>query len=141
MRPVTLAPSSLAMSSIFAPGLRRRMSSFRSTLPLGTEGLAGRTDCVAFSIVVRKTKSFGLVLVAGTKAKFRSRSSKCSASPDGTVAAGREEAMQHGEEDGPLDRELEATAMQQGHQDLVDRAGLPESLEDQIGRASCRERG
>src|ERR1019366_7844784 len=38
---------------------------------------------------------------------------------------------QDGEEDGPLDRELEATAMQQGHQDLVDRAGLPESLEDQ----------
>src|ERR1035441_1622816 len=49
----------------------------------------------------------------------------------GTVAAGREEAMQDGEEDGPLDRELEATAMQQGHQDFVDRAGLPESLEDQ----------
>jgi hypothetical protein len=29
----------------------------------------------------------------------------------GTVAAGREEAMQHGEEDGPLDGELEAPAL------------------------------
>jgi len=47
------------------------------------------------------------------------------------VAAGREEAMQHGEEDGPLDGKLEAAAFQQGRQDLVDRAVLPESLEDQ----------
>jgi hypothetical protein len=49
----------------------------------------------------------------------------------GTVAAGRQEAMQHGEEDGPLDRKLEAPAFEQGGQDFVDRAGLPESLEDQ----------
>src|SRR5271157_5587377 len=49
----------------------------------------------------------------------------------GTVAAGREEAMQHGEEDGPLHGKLEAAAFEQGRQNLVDRAGLPESLEDQ----------
>jgi hypothetical protein len=49
----------------------------------------------------------------------------------GTVAAGREEAMQHGEEDGPLDGKLEAPVLEQGGQDFVDRAGLPESLEDQ----------
>ena len=39
--------------------------------------------------------------------------------------------MQHGEEDGALDGELEAPAFQQGGQNLVDRAGLPEPLEDQ----------
>ena len=39
--------------------------------------------------------------------------------------------MQHGEEDGPLDGKLEASAFEQGRQNLVDRAGLPESLEDQ----------
>jgi hypothetical protein len=39
--------------------------------------------------------------------------------------------MQHGEEDGPLDRKLEAPAFEQGRQDFVDQAGLPESLEDQ----------
>ena len=49
----------------------------------------------------------------------------------GAVAARREEAMQHGEEDGPLDGELEAPAFEQGRQNLVDRAGLPEPLEDQ----------
>ncbi len=49
----------------------------------------------------------------------------------GAVAAGREEPMQHGEEDGPLDGELKAPAFEQGGQDLVDRAGLPEPLEDQ----------
>ena len=49
----------------------------------------------------------------------------------GTVTAGREEAMQHGEEDGPLDGKLEAPVCEQGRQDFVDRAGLPESLEDQ----------
>ena len=49
----------------------------------------------------------------------------------GTVAAGREEAMQHGEEDGPLDGKLDASAFEQGRQNLVDRAGLPASLEDQ----------
>jgi hypothetical protein len=49
----------------------------------------------------------------------------------GAVTARREEAMQHGEEDGPLDGELEAPAFEQGRQDLVDRAGLPEPLEDQ----------
>src|ERR1035437_2700193 len=40
-------------------------------------------------------------------------------------------SLQHGEEDGPLDRKLEAPAFEQGGQDFVDRAGLPESLEDQ----------
>ena len=58
----------------------------------------------------------------------------------GTVAAGCEEAMQHGKEDGPLDGKLEAPAFEQGRQDFVDRAGLPESLEDQgwpdLGTAS-----
>src|SRR5450631_1821154 len=49
----------------------------------------------------------------------------------GTVAAGCEEAMQHGEEDGPLDGKLEAAVFQQSGQDLADRAGLPETLEDQ----------
>ena len=49
----------------------------------------------------------------------------------GAVTARREEAMQHGEEDGPLDGKLEAPAFEQGGKDFVDRAGLPESLEDQ----------
>ncbi len=49
----------------------------------------------------------------------------------GTVAAGGEEAMQHGKEDGPLDGKLEAPVCEQGRQDLVDCAVLPESLEDQ----------
>src|SRR5450759_2073616 len=49
----------------------------------------------------------------------------------GTVTAGREEAMQHGEEDGPLDGEFKASAFEQGGEDFADRAGLPESLEDQ----------
>src|SRR5258708_5768747 len=39
--------------------------------------------------------------------------------------------MQYGEEDGPLDGKLEAPDLQQARQDFVDRAGLPESLEDQ----------
>ena len=52
----------------------------------------------------------------------------------GTVAAGSDEAMQHGEEDGPLDGKLEAAVFQQSGQDLADRAGLPQALEDQ-GRA------
>src|ERR1035438_9459487 len=47
----------------------------------------------------------------------------------GTVAAGREEAMQHGEEDGPFDGKLEAAVFQQSSQDLADRTGL----EDQGG--------
>lgn len=47
-----------------------------------------------------------------------------------TVAAGREEAMQHGEENGPLDGKLEAPAFEQGRQNFVDRTGLPESLKD-----------
>ena len=48
----------------------------------------------------------------------------------GAVAAGREKAMQYGEEDGPLDGTFEASAFKQDRQDIVDRAGLPESLED-----------
>ena len=39
--------------------------------------------------------------------------------------------MQHREEDGPLDGKLEAPVLEQGGQDLVDRAGLPEPLKDQ----------
>jgi hypothetical protein len=49
----------------------------------------------------------------------------------GTVAAGREEPMQDGEEDSSLDGKLEAPAFEQGCQDLVDGAFLPEPLEDQ----------
>src|SRR5450759_1990651 len=48
----------------------------------------------------------------------------------GTVAARREEAMQHGEEDGPLDGKLEAAALQPSGQGLADRAGFPQTLED-----------
>src|ERR1035437_10163921 len=39
--------------------------------------------------------------------------------------------MQHGEEDGPLDGKLEAAVFEQGGQEVVDRAGLPEPLKDQ----------
>jgi len=49
----------------------------------------------------------------------------------GAVAAGREEAMQHGKENGAFDGKLKAPVLEQNCQDLVDRAGLPESLEDQ----------
>ena len=49
----------------------------------------------------------------------------------GTVAAGCEEAMQHSKEDGALDGKFEAPAFEQSGQDVVDRAGLPETLEDQ----------
>jgi hypothetical protein len=49
----------------------------------------------------------------------------------GTVTAGREEAMQHGKEDGPFDGKLEAPVCEQGCHDLLDRAVPPESLEDQ----------
>ena len=49
----------------------------------------------------------------------------------GAVAAGREEAMQHGEEDGALDGKLEAPVLEQGRQDFIDRAVLPEPVEDQ----------
>jgi len=52
----------------------------------------------------------------------------------GAVAAWREEAMQHGEEDGSLDGKLETAAVQQIVQDLADRTSLPQTLEDQ-GRA------
>ena len=48
----------------------------------------------------------------------------------GTVAAGRKKPMQHGEEDGPLDGKLEAAAFQQGGQNCVDGAGLPEPFKD-----------
>ena len=50
------------------------------------------------------------------------------------VAAGREEAMQHGEKDGPLNGKLEAAVFQQSGQDLADGAGFPKTLEDR-GRA------
>jgi hypothetical protein len=49
----------------------------------------------------------------------------------GTVATGREEAMEHGEEDGPLDGEFEASVREQGGQDFVYRVGLPKPLEDE----------
>jgi hypothetical protein len=39
--------------------------------------------------------------------------------------------MQHGKKDGALDGKLEAPALEQGRQDFVDGAGLPEPLEDQ----------
>ena len=56
------------------PGLRRTMSSFGITLPLApATGLTARTDCVAFCIVVRKTKSFALALVAALVALARVR--------------------------------------------------------------------
>src|ERR1019366_4500214 len=49
----------------------------------------------------------------------------------GTVASRRKEPMQHGQEDGSFNGELEAPAFEQGSQNLVDRTGLPETLEDQ----------
>ena len=51
--------------------------------------------------------------------------------PGGAVAAGSEEAMQYGEEDGPLDGKLEAAVFEQSGQNLADRARLPQALEDQ----------
>ncbi len=39
--------------------------------------------------------------------------------------------MQHREEDCTLDGKLEAPTFEQGRQGFVDRAGLPEPLEDQ----------
>ena len=53
----------------------------------------------------------------------------------GAVAARREKAVQHGEEDSPLDGKLKAPAFKQARQNFVDTAGLPHSLEDQ-GRAN-----
>ena len=50
----------------------------------------------------------------------------------GTIAAGGEEPMQRGKEDGRLDGKLEAPVCQQGRQDLVDCAVLPESLENHV---------
>src|SRR5450631_3156281 len=49
----------------------------------------------------------------------------------GAVAARREEPMQHGEKDGALDGKLKTAVLQQSSQHRADRAGLPESLEDQ----------
>jgi hypothetical protein len=49
----------------------------------------------------------------------------------GTVAAGSEEAMQHGQENGALDGKLETPVLEQALQNLVYGACLPESLEDQ----------
>ena len=48
----------------------------------------------------------------------------------GAVAAGCEEAMQHGKENGALYGKFEAPVLEQSGQDVVDRAGLPETLED-----------
>ena len=50
------------------------------------------------------------------------------------VTAWSEEPMEHSYEDGPLDGELEAAIFEQRLQGLADRAGLPQSLEDE-GRA------
>src|SRR5450631_377930 len=49
----------------------------------------------------------------------------------GAVAARREKPMQHGEKDGALDGKLKTAVLQQSSQHRADRAGLPESLEDQ----------
>jgi len=54
----------------------------------------------------------------------------------GPVTAGCEEAMEHGEEDGPLHVELEAATAQEPLDDLLASGLLPESLEDQ-GRADA----
>ena len=51
----------------------------------------------------------------------------------GPVAAGVEEAMEDGEEDGPLDVELEAASLQELLDDLAAAGLLPEPLEDQGG--------
>ena len=51
----------------------------------------------------------------------------------GPVAAGGEEAMQDGEEDGPLDVELEAASLQELLDDVPAAGLLPEPLEDQGG--------
>jgi hypothetical protein len=51
----------------------------------------------------------------------------------GPVAAGVEEAMQDGEEDGPLDVELEAATSQESLDDVAAAGLLPEPLEDQGG--------
>jgi len=49
----------------------------------------------------------------------------------GPVAAGGEEAVQDGEEDRPLDVELEAAAVEQSLDDLPATGLLPEPLEDE----------
>src|SRR5450755_4611685 len=49
----------------------------------------------------------------------------------GAVAARREEPMQHAEKDGSFDGKLKTAVLQQSSQHRADRAGLPESLEDQ----------
>ena len=51
-----------------------------------------------------------------------------------SIAAGDEEAMQHGEEDGSLDVKLEASSRQKLLDDALAASLLPEPLEDQ-GRA------
>src|ERR1017187_1484949 len=50
----------------------------------------------------------------------------------GTIASRCKEPMQHGEEDGSFNGELKAPAFEQGGQDLVDRAGLPEPFKDGV---------
>src|SRR5262245_37654258 len=54
----------------------------------------------------------------------------------GPVAARGEQAMEHREEDGPLDIELEAAAVEQPLDDLSAAGLLPEPLEDQ-GRSDA----
>ena len=49
----------------------------------------------------------------------------------GAVAAGGEEPVQDGEEDGPLERELEPPSLEELPEDRPTAGGLPEPLEDQ----------
>ena len=51
----------------------------------------------------------------------------------GTVAAGSEQAMQHGQKDGPLHGELEVASGEQAVENLAAAGLLPESLEEQSG--------
>jgi hypothetical protein len=51
----------------------------------------------------------------------------------GSVAAGVEQAMEDGEEDGPLDVELEAASVQQLLDDVLAPGLLPEPLDDEGG--------
>jgi hypothetical protein len=60
----------------------------------------------------------------------------------GPVAARVEEAMQDGEEDGPLEVELEAASLQELLDDVAAAGLLPEPLEDQGGPdAACGDGG
>src|ERR1019366_1000979 len=55
----------------------------------------------------------------------------------GSVAAGGEESMQHGEGDWAFDGELKAPPLEQSSKDGINRAGLPEAREEQ-GRSDPR---